>query len=141
DSTNRVLSIAQYASLKHATAEVNGDASEAVSIANTALHAVVAITHGHRAFPTRRSSDLNEVRFLDDGPTAAGSATGVAATHDESSGIQGSDTTSAALVTLFAGVTSKSTDSATDDPSGNIYAQSASAAVTSTSSPGADEEG
>src|SRR5262249_11977530 len=76
--------------------------------------------------------------------------TGTTVVHDESSGAQtaggATDTATAPVAALVpnvaGGVSNASTDYQTDDPTGSIYAQSASAVVSSTgSSAGADEEG
>ena len=77
--------------------------------------------------------------FEDDGPTAAIVQGAPTVAHDETAGVQGDadDTTAAAVVALFAGVTNVSADLS---PTG--YAQDATAVVSSTgSSFGADQEG
>ena len=83
------------------------------------------------------------VVFEDDGPTASIALAGGTVTHDELSGPQtaggATDTKDATVVALFTNVSNPSQDFVTDDPTGNIYAQSATAVVNSTgSSSGAD---
>src|SRR5215510_11531733 len=150
DANSGFVSTAQYASLKHGTAETNGDASEAVSIANTALQAVVTVTDGDGDKATNSVNIGDEVKFLDDGPSAAIALAGGSVTHDESSGAQAAngatDTATAPVAALVpnvaGGVSNASTDYQTDDPTGSIYAQSAAAVVQSDNSNfGADEEG
>ncbi|RAZ81661.1 hypothetical protein DPM33_35650, partial [Mesorhizobium hawassense] len=142
------VSVAQYASLHHGSAD-NPDTSEAVSIANAALQAVVTVTDGDGDTATNSVSIGSQVKFLDDGPSAAiGLATG-SVTHDESSGAQTANgaTDSATAIAALApnaagGVSNASTDYQTDDPTGSIYATSAAAVVQSNNSSfGADEEG
>jgi hypothetical protein len=79
------------------------------------------------------------IHFDDDGPTAAIVQGAATVAHDETAGIQADadDTTAAAVVALFAGVGTVSTDL---NPAG--FAQDATAVVSSTgSSFGADQEG
>ncbi|WP_292495800.1 DUF5801 repeats-in-toxin domain-containing protein, partial [Mesorhizobium sp.] len=64
------VSVAQYASLHHGTAE-NGDTSEAVSITNAALQAVVTVTDGDGDTAKNSVNIGDQVKFLDDGPTVA----------------------------------------------------------------------
>src|SRR5262249_41288690 len=53
DRATGVVSLAQYASLKHGTAESNGDASEAASITDGSLQAVVTVTDGDKDTATQ----------------------------------------------------------------------------------------
>ncbi|RAZ82482.1 hypothetical protein DPM33_34660 [Mesorhizobium hawassense] len=62
------VSVAQYASLHHGSAD-NPDTSEAVSIANAALQAVVTVTDGDGDTATNSVNIGSQVKFLDDGPT------------------------------------------------------------------------
>src|SRR5262249_27761699 len=138
DSITGVVSVAQYASLKNNPAETNGDASEPVSIDNSALQAVVTVTDGDGDKATQSVNIGAKVQFLDDGPTAKIALTGTSVAHDESAGFQADD--NAAAATPFAHVVNPSTDlpaPTPDDP----FALSASAVVTSSgSSAGADQE-
>jgi hypothetical protein len=73
------------------------------------------------------------VRFADDGPSAGASLSTGSVTHDETSGVQSAaganDTTAAAVVALFTGVTNTSTQLAVAG-----YAQGSAAVIDSTSS-------
>src|SRR5262249_11770292 len=140
DSLTGVVSTAQYASLQHGTPETNGDASEPAAITDSALLAVVTVTDGDGDKATSSTGIGAKIQFLDDGPTAAIALTGTSVAHDESAGKQttggASDTAIAPVAALVpnaaGGVSNASTDYQTDDPTGNIYAQSASAVVSST---------
>src|SRR5262249_55802299 len=68
DSSSGVVSTAQYASLHHATASA-GDTSEAVSITDSALQAVVTVTDGDGDTATSSVGIGAKVQFLDDGPS------------------------------------------------------------------------
>src|SRR5204863_165670 len=75
----------------------------------------------------------NEVKILDDGPTAAAALGTGTVTHDETAGVQSAsganDTTAAGVIALFAGVTNKSTQLATPG-----YAQGSAAVIDSSGS-------
>src|SRR5262249_33279248 len=136
NSTSGVVSVAQYASLKHPNA-ANPD--DSVSITDSALLAVGTVTHGARDTPTRSTGIGDAVQFQDEGPTAAIVQGAPTVAHDETAGVQADadDTTAAGVVALFAGVSNVSSDLS---PTG--YAQDANPVVSSTgSSFGADQEG
>jgi hypothetical protein len=136
NSTSGVVSVAQYASLKHPIA-TNPD--DTVSITDSALRAVVTVTDGDGDTASSSTGIGDAVQFQDDGPTAAIVQSAATVAHDETAGIQADadDTTAAAVVALFAGVSTISTDL---NPAG--FAQDATAVVSSTgSSFGADQEG
>ncbi|MDD1518555.1 MULTISPECIES: DUF5801 repeats-in-toxin domain-containing protein [unclassified Bradyrhizobium] len=135
NGTSGVVSVAQYASLKH-PGTTNPD--DSVSITDGALLAVVTVTDGDGDKATSSTGIGDAVQFQDDGPTA-GIAQGTATVaHDETAGVDADadDTTAAGVVALFAGVANKSTDLSPG------YAQEATPIVTATgSSAGADNEG
>ncbi|VIO72112.1 DUF5801 repeats-in-toxin domain-containing protein [Bradyrhizobium ivorense] len=136
NSTSGVVSVAQYASLKHPNA-ANPD--DSISITDGALLAVVTVTDGDGDTATNSTGIGDAVQFQDDGPTAAIVQGAATVAHDETAGVQAdaNDTTAAAVATLFSGVTNVSTDLS---PSG--FAQNATPVVSSTgSSLGADQEG
>ena len=136
NSTSGVVSVAQYASLKHPNA-ANPD--DSVSITDGALLAVATVTDGDGDTATSSTGIGDAVQFQDDGPTAAIVQGAATVAHDETAGIQADadDTTAAGVVALFAGVGNVSTDLS---PTG--FAQDATAVVSSTgSSFGADQEG
>ncbi|WP_292237755.1 DUF5801 repeats-in-toxin domain-containing protein, partial [Mesorhizobium sp.] len=136
NSTSGVVSVAQYASLKH-PGTTNPD--DSVSITDSALLAKVTVTDGDGDTATASTGIGDAVQFQDDGPTAAIVQGAATVAHDETAGIQADadDTTAAAVVALFAGVSNVSTDL---NPTG--YAQDASPVVSSTGSAfGADQEG
>jgi len=140
NSSSGVLSLAQYASLKHPTGS-NPDNSEAVSITDTALQAVVIETDGDGDQATASTNIGNEVKFLDDGPTASITlVSGVTVTHDETPGVDSgsNDTGSTTVGALFAGVVNPSTQLSTDTAP---YAQNGAIVTIANSSFGADEEG
>ncbi|WP_152033244.1 DUF5801 repeats-in-toxin domain-containing protein [Bradyrhizobium sp. DOA9] len=137
NSSTGVVSVAQYASLKHPTGGASHD--EAISITDGALLAVVTVTDGDGDKATSSTGIGDAVQFQDDGPTAGIVQTAATVAHDETAGVDtdADDTTAAGVVALFAGVANKSTDLS---PTG--YAQDASPVVSSTgSSLGADQEG
>ncbi|MBR1179310.1 hypothetical protein JQ617_35470 [Bradyrhizobium sp. KB893862 SZCCT0404] len=136
NSSTGVVSVAQYASLKHPDA-TNPD--DSVSITDSALLAVVTVTDGDGDTATSSTGIGDAVQFQDDGPTAGIAQGAPTVAHDETAGNQSDadDTTDAAVSALFAGVTNVSGDL---NPTG--YARDASAVVSSTgSSFGADQEG
>ncbi|MBB4393953.1 DUF5801 repeats-in-toxin domain-containing protein [Bradyrhizobium sp. ERR14] len=136
NSSTGVVSVAQYASLKHPTGGASYD--EAINITESALLAVVTVTDGDGDTKTSSTGIGDAVQFQDDGPTA-GIAQGTATVaHDETAGVDADadDTTAAGVVALFAGVANKSTDLSPG------YAQDATPVVSATgSSAGADNEG
>ncbi|MBR0711925.1 beta strand repeat-containing protein [Bradyrhizobium liaoningense] len=137
NSSTGVVSVAQYASLKHPTGGASHD--ESVSITDGALLAVVTVTDGDGDTATSSTGIGDAVQFQDDGPTAAIVQGAAAVAHDETAGVQADadDTTAAGVVSLFAGVSNVSTDLS---PTG--YAQDTTPVVSSTgSSFGADQEG
>src|SRR5262245_54345608 len=109
NSTSGVVSVAQYASLKHPDA-TNPD--DSVSITDGALLAVVTVTDGDGDTATNSVGIGDAVQFQDDGPTAGIVQGAPTVAHDETAGIQADadDTTAAAVVALFAGVTNVSAD-------------------------------
>jgi hypothetical protein len=130
------VSVAQYASLKHPDG-TNPD--DSVSITDGALLAVVTVIDGDGDTATQSTGIGDAVQFQDDGPTAGIVQGAETVAHDETAGIQGDadDTTDAAVIALFAGVTNTSTDLS---PTG--YAQDPDPVVSSTGSAfGADQEG
>ncbi|WP_342242064.1 DUF5801 repeats-in-toxin domain-containing protein [Inquilinus sp. OTU3971] len=136
NSTTGVVSVAQYASLRHPNT-TNPD--DSVSITDSALQAVVTVTDRDGDTATALTGIGDAVQFQDDGPTAAIVQGAPVVAHDETAGVQADadDTTAAGVVALFAGVANVSTDLS---PTG--YAQDASPVVSSTgSSFGADQEG
>ena len=139
DSTSMstgVVSIAQYASLRHPD---NTNLDETVSITDGALLAVVTVTDGDGDKASTSTGIGDAIQFQDDGPTAGIVQGAPTVAHDETAGVQGDadDTTAAAVAALFAGVANVSTDLS---PTG--YAQDVGAVVSSTgSSYGADQEG
>ncbi|TWA93885.1 beta strand repeat-containing protein [Bradyrhizobium stylosanthis] len=136
NSSSGVVSVAQYASLKHPTT-TNPD--DSVSITDSALLAVVTVTDGDGDTATSSTGIGDAVQFQDDGPTAGIVQGAPTVAHDETAGIQADadDTTAAGVIALFAGVSNVSTDLS---PTG--YAQDPNAVVSSTgSSLGADQEG
>ncbi|WP_314963389.1 DUF5801 repeats-in-toxin domain-containing protein [Bradyrhizobium cosmicum] len=136
NSTSGVVSVAQYASLKH-PGTTNPD--DSVSITDAALLAVVTVTDGDGDTATSSTGIGDAVQFQDDGPTAAIVQGAATVAHDETAGVQADadDTTGAAVGTLFVGVSNVSNDLS---PTG--YAQDATPVVSSTgSSLGADQEG
>jgi hypothetical protein len=136
NSTSGVVSVAQYASLKHPDA-TNPD--DSVSITDSALLAVVTVTDGDGDKATNSTGIGDAVQFQDDGPTAGIVQGAATVAHDETAGVQADadDTTAAAVSALFAGVANVSTDL---NPTG--FAQDATAVVSSTGSAfGADQEG
>jgi len=136
NSTSGVVSVAQYASLKHPSA-ANPD--DSVSITDSALLAVVTVTDGDGDTATSSTGIGDAVQFQDDGPTAAIVQGAPTVAHDETAGNQSDadDTTDATVSALFAGVTNVSADLS---PTG--YARDATPVVSSTgSSLGADQEG
>ena len=140
NSSSGVLSLAQYASLKHPTGS-NPDNSEAVSITDTALQAVVIETDGDGDQATASTNIGNEVKFLDDGPTASITlVSGKTVTHDETPGVDSgsNDTGSTTVGAAFANVANPSTQLSTDTAP---FAQNGQIVTTTASSFGADEEG
>ncbi|MBR0785146.1 DUF5801 repeats-in-toxin domain-containing protein [Bradyrhizobium iriomotense] len=136
NSSSGVVSVAQYASLKHPTT-TNPD--DSVSITDSALLAVVTVTDGDGDTATSSTGIGDAVQFQDDGPTAGIVQGGATVAHDETAGLQADadDTDAAAVAALFTGVSNVSTDLS---PAG--FAQDPSAVVSSTgSSLGADQEG
>ncbi|MFD1985786.1 beta strand repeat-containing protein [Mesorhizobium newzealandense] len=136
NGTSGVVSVAQYASLKH-PGTANPD--DSVSITDSALLAVVTVTDGDGDTATSSTGIGDAVQFQDDGPTAGIAQGAPTVAHDETAGNQADadDTTAAGVIALFAGVANVSTDLS---PTG--FAQDASAVVSSTgSSFGADQEG
>src|SRR5262249_52216075 len=107
DSATGVVSTAQYASLKHPDA-TNPD--DAVNITDSALLAVVTVTDGDGDPATQSTGIGDAVQFRDDGPIAAIVQGAAVVTGDETAGIQADDTTAAAVVGLFAGVSNVSSD-------------------------------
>ncbi|MET3841819.1 DUF5801 repeats-in-toxin domain-containing protein [Bradyrhizobium sp. OAE829] len=136
NGTSGVVSVAQYASLKH-PGTANPD--DSVSITDSALLAVVTVTDGDGDTATSSTGIGDAVQFQDDGPTAGIAQGAATVAHDETAGNQADadDTTAAAVVALFTGVTNLSSDLS---PTG--YAQDATPVVSSTGSAfGADQEG
>src|SRR5262249_54450837 len=103
NSTSGVVSVAQYASLKHPDA-TNPD--DSISITDSALLAVVTVTDGDGDTATNSTGIGDAVQFQDDGPTAAIVQNAAAVAHDETAGVQAdaNDTTDPAVAALFAGV-------------------------------------
>src|SRR5262249_54105903 len=135
-STSGVVSVAQYASLKHPDG-TNPD--DTVSITDSALLAVVKGTDGDGDTATSSTGIGCAARVPRHGPVGAIVRGGASVAHDETAGVQADadDTTAAAVAALFAGVGNVSTDLS---PTG--FAQDATPVVSSTgSSFGADQEG
>ncbi|MGY8637511.1 DUF5801 repeats-in-toxin domain-containing protein [Bradyrhizobium sp. 14AA] len=135
NSTSGVVSVAQYASLKH---PITTNPDDSVSITDGALLAVVTVTDGDGDTATSSTGIGDAVQFQDDGPTAAIVQGAATVAHDETAGVDADadDTTAAGVVALFTGVTNKSTDLSPG------YAQDATPVVSATgSSAGADNEG
>ena len=136
NSTSGVVSVAQYASLKH---PVGTNPDDSVSITDSALLAVVTVTDGDGDKATSSTGIGDAVQFQDDGPAAAIVQGAATVAHDETAGVQADadDTTAAAVAALFAGVANVNSDLS---PAG--FAQDATPVVNSTgSSFGADQEG
>src|SRR5262249_17968650 len=85
NSTSGVVSVAQYASLKHPDA-TNPD--DSVSITDSALLAVVTVTDGDGDQATSSTGIGDAVQFQDDGPTAAIVQGAPTVAHDETAGVQ-----------------------------------------------------
>jgi len=104
-------------------------------ITDSALLAVVTVTDGDGDTATTSTGIGHAIFFQDDGPGIAQRAPRVA--HDETASIDADDTTAAAVVALFNGVSNVSGDLS---PTG--YAQDPNPVVSSTGSAfGADQEG
>jgi hypothetical protein len=127
DSSTGVLSMAQYSAVKHSDAT---NANDSTHVADTALQAVVTLTDGDGDQSTASVNIGSEVKILDDGPAAAAALGTGSVTHDETVGAQSAsganDTTDAAVIALFSGVTNKSTQLATSG-----YAQGSASVVDS----------
>jgi hypothetical protein len=141
NASTGVLSLAQYASLKHGTADTGSDSSEPVKITDTALQAVVTVTDGDGDQKTASTDIGNRVVILDDGPTASITlVSGKTVTHDETPGVDSgsNDTGSTAVGAAFANVANPSTQLSTDTAP---FAQNGAIVTIASSSFGADEEG
>jgi len=103
---------------------------DSVSLANDNLVTLTQTVTDHDGDQASATANIGQnLNFEDDGPSAAIVTTGAAVSVDESVGIQvdSNDTTSAAVIALFSGVTGKGVD--TDLPQ---YATNANAVVAST---------
>jgi hypothetical protein len=130
NASTGVLSMSQYTAIKHAG---TSDPNDSTHVTDTALQAVVTVKDGDGDTSTAQENIGNEVRILDDGPTAAAAVGTGTVTHDETAGVQSAaganDTTAAGVIALFSGVTNKSTQLATSG-----YAQGSGSAVDPTGS-------
>ena len=130
-------------SIEHPTG--GGSYDEPVNLGAT-VNAVMTVTDGDGDVATKNVAIGSQIVFEDDGPRAAIAVTGTSVTHDETAGLQNATATPgvpgdandndvAGPLTVFDGVTTKSTDMVG-------FAVSAGPIVSSAgSSTGEDEEG
>jgi hypothetical protein len=130
DPSTGALSMAQYSAVKHADTTTSNDSA---SITNTALQAVVTLTDGEGDTNGASVNIGSQVKVLDDGPAASAALGTGTVTNDETPGVQSAaganDTTAAAVIGLFSGVSNKSTQLA-----GAGYAQGSASVVDSSGS-------
>ena len=143
DAVTGVVSVAQYESIEHPTG--GGSYDEPVNLGAT-VNAVMTVTDGDGDVATNSVAIGSQIVFEDDGPSAAIAVTPATVTHDETAGLQNATATPgvpgdandndvAGPLTVFDGVTTKSTDMVG-------FAVSAGPVVSSAgSSTGEDEEG
>ncbi|MGO4468975.1 DUF5801 repeats-in-toxin domain-containing protein, partial [Pseudoduganella sp. RAF53_2] len=131
NSSTGVLSMAQYNAIKHPTGGTSSP-DESLSVANTALLAVVTVTDGD-GDPSSASVAIGaRVSIQDDGPSAAAALGTGQVRHDETVGNQGDadDSTAAGVISLFSGVTTTGTQMAAG------YAQGSASVIDSSGSSG-----
>src|SRR5207248_9875768 len=108
-----------------------------LSVADELTGTTSAVTPSlHDALPvSTASADIGgNIRFLDDGPSAAIAATAVTVSVDETiAGTQGDETTSAGVISLFVGVANQGSDLSPAQ-----YATKAGLVTTAGSSVGSD---
>ncbi len=133
DAATGVLSMAQYSAVKHGDPT---NPNDSLSINDTALQAVVTVTDGDGDQSTASVNIGNEVKILDDGPTAGASLGTGSVTNDETAGVQNAAGANdvAGPITAFSSVSNKSTQLAAAE-----YAQGSAAVIdSSASSAGSD---
>jgi hypothetical protein len=130
EASTGVLSMVQYSAVKHPDATAS---NESIHLTDGSLQAVVTIKDGDGDLSTASVNIGNEVRILDDAPSASAALGTGSVVHDETAGVQSAaganDTTAAAVIALFSGVTNKSTQLATAG-----YAQGSASVVNSSGS-------
>jgi len=108
NSSTGVISIAQWASIKHPN---TANPDDSVSVDNTALQAVVTVTDGDGDVATNSVNIGAQIQIQDDGPTADIVDGGGTTTIDETAGNQNNDSDAAAVLALFdTEVVNKGTD-------------------------------
>ncbi|MBX6329688.1 MAG: VWA domain-containing protein, partial [Pseudolabrys sp.] len=113
DPNTGVVYLAQYLSLQHGSADINGDSSEPVSLASGTLSLSVTITDGDGDSITQTADVGGEIQFLDDGPSVSVDVDRhFKVVLDEQPGVQSSDddTSSSSVRHLFDGVTNTGSD-------------------------------
>jgi hypothetical protein len=135
DATTGDVSVAQYVSLHHNSADgpSPSDISEFDTLAGK-ISAVVTVTDGDGDVATSSIDIGGQIHFADDGPVAGIALTANTVSVDETTGIQPPNEVAGPLA-VFAGVALPGTDL----PAAQ-YAQSAAAVVNSTGTIGADQE-
>ncbi|WP_167523438.1 DUF5801 repeats-in-toxin domain-containing protein, partial [Bradyrhizobium sacchari] len=129
DPVSGKVSVVQYVSLHHDSADVDGDSDEAVSLANALgqVKATVTVTDGDGDHASASANIGGDIRFEDDGPLVAATVSrNFAVTADESPNNQANDVDGP--LAIFAGVANPGDD---PDESGPVlaYATSSGAAL------------
>ncbi|WP_459592943.1 DUF5801 repeats-in-toxin domain-containing protein, partial [Bradyrhizobium diazoefficiens] len=129
DPVNGKVSVVQYVSLHHNSADIGGDIDEAVSLAGARgqVKATVTVTDGDGDRASASANIGGGIQFEDDGPLVAATLSrNFGVTADETPGNQASDV--AGPLQIFAGVQNPGVDP--DEPGSPLaYATSSGAAL------------
>ncbi|WLA62321.1 DUF5801 repeats-in-toxin domain-containing protein [Bradyrhizobium diazoefficiens] len=129
DPVNGKVSVVQYVSLHHNSADIGGDIDEAVSLAGALgqVKATVTVTDGDGDRASASANIGGGIQFEDDGPLVAATLSrNFGVTADETPGNQASDV--AGPLQIFAGVQNPGVDP--DEPGSPLaYATSSGAAL------------
>ncbi|WP_314946419.1 immunoglobulin-like domain-containing protein, partial [Bradyrhizobium cosmicum] len=129
DPVSGKVSVVQYVSLHHDSADIGGDIDEAVSLANALgqVKATVTVTDGDGDHASASADISGNIQFEDDGPLVAATVSrSFGVTADETPGNQANDVTAA--LPIFATVANPGDDP--DEPGTVLaYATSSGAAL------------
>ncbi|WP_244550347.1 DUF5801 repeats-in-toxin domain-containing protein, partial [Bradyrhizobium sp. cf659] len=130
DPVSGKVSVVQYVSLHHDSADIGGDIDEAVSLANALgqVKATVTVTDGDGDHASASANIGGDIQFEDDGPLVAATVSrNFGVTADETPGNQANDV--ASPLQIFAGVQNPGVDP--DEPGSPLASATSSGAALS----------